>query len=321
MSLKNISSSTKAAILLVFVAPAIELFGNTPPIIFFQPLVFFVFLLIYGTIALLIREISIKWKLGLFGLIILGIAYGIFNEGIVAKTLLFAEHVPIPTYDHYGIFFGINFAWFSYITFFHSLHSVIFPILLVYFLFPTVSQTRWVGGKKLALLSGLGLLAGVGLFTNKDSYHADPIYLGVFALMIGALVLLAYFLPKTLQIREEGEFRWKSWIMGVVTFPLYLGMFVISNQKLPLLLYSLYFIVSLFGVYYLLKKLKMYDVTSFLLFGMGSFMFLGFLAIPGFLGRRLIDGVVVILIFEIILTVLLFKIRRRKSTMSSFNKK
>lgn len=317
MSLKNIPSSTKAAVLLIFFAPAIELFGNTPPIIFFQPLVFFGFLLIYGTITLLIREISIKWKLGLFGLLILGVAYGIFNEGIVAKTLLFSKNVPIPTYDNYGMFFGINFSWFSFITLFHSLHSVIFPILLVYFLFPTVSQTRWVGGKKLTLLSGLGLLAGVGLFMDKNSYHADPIYLGVFTAMIGALILAAYFLPKFLQIREGGMFRWKSLIIGMVTFLLYIGMFMVSLRKLPLSLYSLYFIVSVVGVYYLLRKLKMYDIVSLLLFGIGSFMVLGIMAIIGFFPRGLIDGVIVVLIFEILFVVLLFKIRKGNKSLNN----
>lgn len=39
-------------------------------------------IVIYGVAALLIRELAVRWHLGIEGILILGIVFGIYNEGI-----------------------------------------------------------------------------------------------------------------------------------------------------------------------------------------------------------------------------------------------
>lgn len=84
----HLSSPRKAALFLFFFSPVIgELVsGNAPPLVFFGPAHFIFLSIIYGSSALLIRELIVRWGKGWPSLLALGFAYGIVNEGLAAKT-------------------------------------------------------------------------------------------------------------------------------------------------------------------------------------------------------------------------------------------
>ena len=83
-----------------------------------------ILLIIYGCAVLLIRELSVRWRLGLIGIFILGLAYGFYNEGIVTKTLLLSKTIPMNNFI-YPTKFGINWAWALFINVWHALHAVL----------------------------------------------------------------------------------------------------------------------------------------------------------------------------------------------------
>ena len=66
-----------------------ELFtGSTPLVGFLNPGLFFFLFLGYGVAILLVRELAVRCRSGILGLFFLGLAYSIFNEGLLAKTLI-----------------------------------------------------------------------------------------------------------------------------------------------------------------------------------------------------------------------------------------
>ncbi len=75
---------------LILITPFLTelLCSNIPASVFFHPYVFFMTVLVYGLPVLAIRELSIRWNLGILGILIFGVAYGIYNEGICAVERL-----------------------------------------------------------------------------------------------------------------------------------------------------------------------------------------------------------------------------------------
>lgn len=312
--LKSISHRIhNPALLLILLSPLVELFGNTPPIVFFNPLILLFFIFIYGFVALVIRELAIRWKLGLPGIFLMGLAYGIFNEGVAAKTLLYTKNVPIPTFDNYGIFFGIGIPWLFFITLFHALHSILYPILLVYFLYPEQKDTPWISRKMFYILGGIAYLAGVLLFLNKQTFNASPVYLLIFSIVIALLLFLSRFLPKSPQIKEQGVFQMKSFLLGILFFFFYIALFIISSKKMNLMIYFMFYLVSLWVFYALLKKIRSFTILGLLLFGMGSLLLTSMLAIIGYLGRGSVDGAIMNVFFIGVFIVALFKLRKKFS--------
>src|SRR5579884_891245 len=51
------------------------------------------YLLLYGSGALLVREIARRRRLGWSGIVVLGLAYGVVEEGLILQTL-FNPHFP-----------------------------------------------------------------------------------------------------------------------------------------------------------------------------------------------------------------------------------
>jgi hypothetical protein len=76
------------AILLFCLAPAIGelLSSSAPPREFFRLPSLLILGFLYGGGAILAREFTIRWERGWRTLILLGVAYGIIEEGLVIKS-------------------------------------------------------------------------------------------------------------------------------------------------------------------------------------------------------------------------------------------
>ncbi len=88
------------------------------------PNLFLLITLGYGIPVLIIRELAVRRQLGLQGLLLLGVAYGIYNEGFIAKTFLLACNVPLEQFNGYGMLLGIGVPWAILISSWHALFSV-----------------------------------------------------------------------------------------------------------------------------------------------------------------------------------------------------
>jgi hypothetical protein len=198
---------TALALLFLATFTAKMLSGSTPVIVFFtNPLSFFGNILLYGLGALLIREVAARRGLGWAGILGLGAAYGIWEEGLVVNTWANPWAEPVCTIVKgvqtglcdYSRLAGINWIWALELTTFHAIVSITIPILLVKLVFsqryprPSLSKTAVV----LCLLGELLALAG-GLLINFATFrqHAQPgpllIPYLIEAALMGLFILIA----------------------------------------------------------------------------------------------------------------------------------
>lgn len=144
--------------------------------------------LLYGCGALLCRELSLRWGTGWVGLVILGAAYGIVEEGLVVRSFFDPTWQDIGDLGVYGRAIGVNWIWTLLLILFHMAVSVGVTIAIVEMLFPDRKADRWLGRRGM-VASSLVLLgiSGLGFFL----YTPSPVHLIVAVLSIGALGVAA----------------------------------------------------------------------------------------------------------------------------------
>ena len=86
---KIMSGCGKALLVLVLVAPVLTeiVSGNIPAHALLNPKIAIFLFLGYSFPLLIIRELSIRWRLSVLGLFLWGLAYGILNEGLLAQQI------------------------------------------------------------------------------------------------------------------------------------------------------------------------------------------------------------------------------------------
>ncbi len=186
--------NTKALVYMAIIAPLLTevLSGSTPILKLFNPVTVLVLFLSYSLPVLVLRELWLKWKLNLGGLFVLGLAYGILNEGILAKTFLLQNSVPVASFNNYGFYFGLNWFWLAVISVWHALYSVIFPILIIDYFFPQENKKRWLSDKKIRLFSAIvAVFAFVDYFFLFRTEKASIFFFVLFSSLIFYLIKLA----------------------------------------------------------------------------------------------------------------------------------
>lgn len=186
----------RAVLLLLFLAPVCGEIMSTsaPPVEFFQPVSLVFLVALYGCGALLIREVVRRWNQGWMSIFLLGMAYGIYEEGIVVRSFFDPTWMDLGILAEYGRWLGVNWVWTLWLTIFHAIISITIPIALVELVFPTLRDELWLGkrGMIIAALPFLGMTAIGPLFGMKASWFA----LLASATAMGFLALLAYFAPR-----------------------------------------------------------------------------------------------------------------------------
>ena len=191
------SCRAKVIITLVVIAPILTeiVSGNTPPHMLLHPQIALFLIAAYSFPLLVLRELSIRWRLGTLGIFVLGLAYGFLNEGLLAQTLIRAERVPMPNFDHYVYVAGVNFSWVAVIVPWHALMAVLFPLALLAHWFPSCSRERWLGNGTFAILAAI-LIAGVAFIGLVRTPHPQ---------------MRAFLLVMALLVASASVFRTKGW--------------------------------------------------------------------------------------------------------------
>lgn len=128
-----------------------ELLSATPPLEFFHPINFIILVSFYGSGVLIVRELCIKWEKGWGSILLLGAAYGIFEEGLAAKSFFDPNWKDVGILGSYGRWLDVNWVWTFWLTIYHTIYSIALPILILSLLFPTLK------GKRLLTDKGLGV--------------------------------------------------------------------------------------------------------------------------------------------------------------------
>jgi len=99
------------------------------------PLLFLIFLGLnlglYGPGVLLAREAFVRWKPGWAGLLLLGAAYGLLEEGTALSTLFNPHASVVSSLGTYGHYAGVSWVWSVGVLGVHIVLSVGLPILLL----------------------------------------------------------------------------------------------------------------------------------------------------------------------------------------------
>jgi hypothetical protein len=155
----RILRSPVVAILLVAPFFGEALSGATPPLDLIQPWNLVVLAALYGSGALICREVARRYRLGLTGLCLLGAAYGVCEEGLIDRYWYY------PTFWHdvgvgsYSVVWQTNLLLAVHLTAFHAAISICASVLVVERLFPGCRGRAWAGRRGLALAAvALGVL-------------------------------------------------------------------------------------------------------------------------------------------------------------------
>jgi hypothetical protein len=161
-----------AVVALLLLAPLVAelLSGSTPPLAWNNVGGALLTISLYGSGALLAREIVRQRGLGWGNLALLGAAYGILEEGISYQSWFNPGWTPPPDAARY---FDVNWTFATAFTSIHTALSVLTSVVLAEALFPGLAARPWLGRKGAAAFTLLlGLVVAVLIFSYGFTiYH------------------------------------------------------------------------------------------------------------------------------------------------------
>ncbi|WP_306318998.1 MULTISPECIES: hypothetical protein [unclassified Streptomyces] len=209
----------RSTVALLLLAPLVGefLLGNTP-ISDFGSL--FMYLPLYGCGALLVRESARHTGRGWPTMLLLGAAYGLFEEGPVDQMLWNPDYGGVP----FGLVYagtqvpllGTSVALLQDVVSMHMVWSVCVPIALVE-AFSRDPRRPWLGRPGLGVTAVVFALGSFGLaalqYAYNDEFMASPWQWTVAVVLIAALVAAAFLvdrvpLPRPLVRAAEAPTPW-----------------------------------------------------------------------------------------------------------------
>jgi hypothetical protein len=192
---RGLSPWPRQVLALLLVAPVVGevVFGSTPLSRMYN-LIFEVGM--YGGAAVLVRELVVRRRLGPSSFIVLGLAYGVFEEGLVLQSL-FDQHYPgLDFLGYYGHGAGTSWPWAAFIVPYHAVFSITIPIGLVHLWSPDAAGRPWLtraGMAAVATLFVVGCFDLLLFFTlaRRPQPATSATALSVTAALVVAVVLLA----------------------------------------------------------------------------------------------------------------------------------
>lgn len=188
---------SRPALLAYVLAPVCAelLSGSTPPRQFFQPHTLLQLTMLYGCGALIAHELAIRWRRGWPAILLLGLAFGLLNEGLCAKSLFSPDWPDLGRLANYGRSVGVNWIWTAYLLPYHAVISIAVPLLLVELIDPAGRGRPWLHPVALEAC-GIGM-AGATLYGLLTFPYPVParMTLAVLALIV-MLVLAARYIPR-----------------------------------------------------------------------------------------------------------------------------
>ena len=159
-----------------------------------------VMMAMYGSGAVLVREIVRRTGKGWPSLILLATAYALVEEGLVTQSLFNPNYLHLRLLDFgFVSWLGTSPVWAIYVLGLHMFWSISTPIGLSENLFPARRTLPWLGPVSTTLIALL-FVAGsamVALFTYKSlPFMATPAELFGTVALIAALVFAALIWPK-----------------------------------------------------------------------------------------------------------------------------
>jgi len=231
--------------------------GATPLPSFINPLNLIILMGLYGLGALLIRESRVILHIGYQGILLIGFAYGIIEEGLAVKSFFNPYWKDIGIFGSYGRWMGVNWIWTIYLTIFHGVWSILAPILVVEALYPDIMNERWLGRKGLLLALLFFSIDVMILNIALTSYQPSIIHYLSCLVTITILVYLSRKIVKNKRIestiknpKQYGVY-WALWAILFFT-----GFYIISSLSPPPIIPFLIGVLALITSLELTKEIE-----------------------------------------------------------------
>lgn len=139
----------------------------------------------YGPAAVLIREVTRRTGRGWPTILLLGLAFGLVEEGLLTQSLFNPHYLglDLTSYGHVG-WLGTGLPWAVFVLTLHVVWSIATPIALIEASWP--SREPWVGKIGFTVTTGILLLGAAVIFGFSWSSSG---YLAPVGQLVGALVL------------------------------------------------------------------------------------------------------------------------------------
>ncbi len=201
--MRKISIINYPLITLLILAPLLGemVSGSSPPSEYFQPITFLILTMLYGTGAVIIREVVRRWEKGWVSILLMGMAYGIFEEGVIVRSFFDPGWQDLGQLAFYGRWIGVNWIWAIALTIFHAVVSISIPIAITELIFSKKKDALWLSKKELIIfiIIFLGNVLLGPLFGMKNT----PVGIMASIISILGLVFLAY---KWVTFPEKNKF-------------------------------------------------------------------------------------------------------------------
>ncbi|HEU5079115.1 MAG TPA: hypothetical protein VFT72_07870 [Opitutaceae bacterium] len=177
---------------------------------------------LYGGGAILIREFARRHGRGWPTIVLLALAYGLVEEGIVIQTLFNPNYLGFHLLaEAYVPSLGIGGWWTPFVLTLHTVWSISVPIAVTEALFAERRKTPWLGKIGLGVATLL-FLAGAFMI-HFGTHHQDPFVASPMQL-IGVAVLVVLFVAAAFRWKKNALLRTgfapKPVLVGVLTFAL-----------------------------------------------------------------------------------------------------
>ncbi|MEU7833358.1 hypothetical protein [Nonomuraea sp. NPDC049129] len=175
----------------------------------------------YGGAALLIREVARRAGIGWPGIVLMSLAYGVFEEGIMTMSLFNPDYAGQRLLDPGFVpALGIGVPWTLFVLALHTVWSMSVPIALVEELTGARRTTPWLGKVGLTVTAVLAVL-GAALMTvfsymNGHFLASVPQLVSIVVIVV-ALVVLAFRLPRRTSADQAAGKAPAPWLVLVVT--------------------------------------------------------------------------------------------------------
>jgi len=155
--------------------------------------------LLYGSGAIVIRELARHTGRGWPAIFVLGFAYGLLEEGLATQSLFNPNFLGLRLLDYgYIPFLGIGAPWTVLVLTLHPVWSIGVPIAVAELTFPSRRTEPWMGRIGLVWFTLLCIL-GMSLIGNfmaaQQHFTASVLQRASSAVLALAAIIAAFFLP------------------------------------------------------------------------------------------------------------------------------
>ncbi len=209
--------------------------GSTNAITYFSVIVI-IGLLFYGLHAAIIADIAARYRLGWRTIYLLGLIYGILEEGLTDMTM---TRTTGPGTGFPLRILGLNLTWVPYIMIFHAVISILCTILIIRLIWPERVNKPFLNKKHYAIILFLLAITYIVIIGLVVNIYGPPPAIAILILIALCLVLL-YFakVSESTKIASEDvqprKYIYRAVLFSLITFLLPNLLQTITSLEAPL---------------------------------------------------------------------------------------